>query len=85
LRLGSAVPDIATRTAAGSSSATALDALAQVASMTGNIPASSSAVANDGRSAVDTTMIGPCWDIRALAEELRKKTRIEREILVCRP
>jgi hypothetical protein len=31
--------------------------------MIGNIFASSSAVANDGRSVVDTTMIGPCWDI----------------------
>jgi hypothetical protein len=34
--------------------------------MTGNIFASSSAVANAGRPAFDTTMIGPCWDIREL-------------------
>ena len=33
------------------------------ASITGNMLASSSAVANDGRPAVETTMIGPCWDI----------------------
>ena len=49
-------PDIATRTAAGCSCSTARDASAQAVSMTGNILASSSAGANDGRSAVDTTM-----------------------------
>jgi hypothetical protein len=31
--------------------------------MIGNILAFSSALANAGRAALDTTMIGPCWDI----------------------
>ena len=62
-RSGSAVPAIATRTAAGCNCSTARDASAQPASIIGNIWASSSVLANDGRPAVDTTMSGPCWDI----------------------
>ena len=60
---GSAGSGIATRTAAGAICSTARDASAQPVSMTGNNFASSSAPANGGRPAVETTMIGPCWDI----------------------
>jgi hypothetical protein len=48
----------------GCNRSTAREASAQMVSITGNSFASSSADANDGRRAVETMMMGPCWDIQ---------------------
>ena len=65
------VSEVAASTAAGCTCSTARAASAHSVSTTGNSLPTSSAAAKDGRLAVDTTRIGPCWDIWLNSDQAR--------------
>ena len=66
---------IATRTAAGCNCSTARDASAQAGFDDRKHLRIVERAANDGRPAVDTTMIGPCWDIWKLGSTRSTEAR----------